>query len=342
MSHWGATVITNLLSAIPFIGTDLVPFKPILPLYFIYIYIFIFILYIDFFFKNINLNDDISIARSKAAVKLDKEINISSYKKEDINLILLYKFIGFIDGDGYIRVTKKKKNIEVDYIYISLIINLNENELNLLNIFNKEFNLGKVYNITPKKGNKLVRLEINKTDFKNILIPLLDKYNIQFLTEVRQKQYLLAKYILNNNIINYNDIKYYKKDIDNYINNNIIKYKFNNLSYFNYWLVGFTMAEGSFYTKKNNDICFQLKQKYNFELFYDIKKVFSINKGISINKDKYIQLTISSKKDIQKVISFFSQDNYLLLGYKNIEFNKWLLDLKSSNRYKNLYIKFKI
>lgn len=26
MSHWGATVITNLLSAIPFIGNDIVPF----------------------------------------------------------------------------------------------------------------------------------------------------------------------------------------------------------------------------------------------------------------------------------------------------------------------------
>ena len=39
MSHWGATVITNLFSAIPFVGQDLVPFNIVLPLYLLYIYI---------------------------------------------------------------------------------------------------------------------------------------------------------------------------------------------------------------------------------------------------------------------------------------------------------------
>ena len=82
------------------------------------------------------------------------------------------------------------------------------------------------------------------------------------------------------------------------------------------------MAEGSFLKLKNNDFSFQLKQKYNFELFNNIKKVFLINKGISINKDKYIHLNISSKKDIQKVINFFNNDDYRLLGYKLIQYNK--------------------
>lgn len=80
------------------------------------------------------------------------------------------------------------------------------------------------------------------------------------------------------------------------------------------------MAEGSFVKKNNQDMCFQLKQKYNFELFNCIKTVFNINKGISINKDKYIQLCMSSKKDIQKVIDFFN--NHQLLGYKLIQYNK--------------------
>lgn len=408
MSHWGATVITNLLSAIPFIGNDIVPFNLILPLYFIcppvrrvaelssafiYINLYLTILYnnskpankvgsraklgYDYYINNISILSYITCQKIYTfLVKFkdipEEEINnetgsvalLDHYKPAqgagirptggpkkdisiiDINLILLYKFIGFIDGDGYIRVTKKSKYKDdiwiIDYIYISLVINLNENELDLLNKFNTELKLGKVYYITPKKGNKLARLEINKTDIKNILIPLLDHYKIQFLTETRQRQYLLAKFILNNNIIKYNDINKYQNDINNYINNNLIKYKFNKLSYFNYWLVGFTMAEGSFLKKRNKDICFQLKQKYNFELFNNIKKVFNINKGISINKDKYIQLSISSKKDIQKVIYFFNDDNNHLLGYKNIQYKKWLLDLKSNNRYKNLYINSKI
>lgn len=335
MSHWGATVITNLLSAIPFIGGDIVPFTQFLPLYLIFIYII--------FICDNNNHDLVKHNNNKTL----KNINITeTINKSSIDPILLYKFIGFIDGDGYIRVTKRLKKIpgkgEIDYISISLVINLNENDLDLLNKFKSELNLGQVYNITPKKGNKLARLEISKRDIKNILIPLLDYYDIKFLTEIRQKQYLLLKYIINNNLTYYSDINKHSNEINNYINSNIITNKFNELHYFEYWLVGFTMAEGSFYVKKNNDICFQLKQKYNFELFNCIKKVFEINKGISINKDKYIQLTISSKKDIQNVILFFNYEGYNLLGNKLIQYNKWLLDLKGSNRYKDLYINIKI
>jgi hypothetical protein len=35
-------------------------------------------------------------------------------------------------------------------------------------------------------------------------------------------------------------------NINEYIKNNIIEYKFNELNYINNWLVGFTIAEGSF------------------------------------------------------------------------------------------------
>lgn len=80
------------------------------------------------------------------------------------------------------------------------------------------------------------------------------------------------------------------------------------------------MAEGSFCSKNNKDMCFQLKQKYNFNLFNSIKKILNLNKCISINKNKYIQLSVSSVKDIQKIIIFF--DSYKLLGYKYIQYNK--------------------
>lgn len=379
MSHWGATVITNLLSAIPFIGQDIVPLTLFLPLYLIWglkmcicliISICSFIFILLYFISNYPLiQEKIKIYLSSREYSSNQKCDNTSsaqpgeYKGVTLtnkNKILLYKFIGFIDGDGYIRVTKKSKlnkdNKIINYIYISLVINLNEKEFDLLNIFNalphpqpsvgdaegsplatpgnSKFNLGNVYYVTPKKGNKLVRLEINKTNIKNILIPLLDNNNIQFLTKTRQEQYLLVKYIFNNNLTNYEDIDKHKNNINNYIDNNIIKFNFNKLDYFKYWLVGFTMAEGSFVKKNNQDMCFQLKQKYNFELFNSIKTVFNINKGISINKDKYIQLCMSSKKDIQKVIDFFSE--YQLLGYKLLQYNKWLLDLKSSNRYKYL------
>lgn len=103
--------------------------------------------------------------------------------------------------------------------------------------------MGNVYSITPKKGNKIARLEINKTDIFNILIPLLDHYNYSFLTEQRQNQYLKVKYIKNNKIKFYEDILendllnlYIKnnKIISNLDSNDIKLYNnLINLSYFN-------------------------------------------------------------------------------------------------------------
>ena len=324
-----ATVITNLFSAIPFIGKDLVPFFILSPLYIIFI-------------SNIKNKSNNKIIKDDKIIE-NKIIENKSLKDKysDDKLNLLFKFIGFIDGDGYIRVTKKNKIYKekiIEYIYISLIIKSNDNDLDLLKHVHSELHLGKVYNITPKHGrNKLARLEINKTDLKNIFLPLLNKYNIQFLTIKRQKQFLLMKYIMDNNIIYYKDIINNNK-LNNYINNNLIKYNFHNLYYFNNWLVGFTIAEGSFIKKNNQskDMCFQLKQKYNFNLFNSIKTKLNLNKCLSINKGKYIQLSVSSKKDIEKIIIFFEENK--LLGYKLIQYKKWLLDLQINNRYKNINI----
>lgn len=359
MSHWGATVITNLLSAIPFIGNDIVPLFVILPLYFYFIFYFIYNIFIFLLIKN---NKSLSLYKNEINSSIINKLpglipgDLSSFQedklesssiKEDyknknfIDRNLLELIVGFIDGDGYFRVTKKlKKENNIIYIYISLIINLNKNELELLQYFQKHLNIGKVNYITPKKGNKLVRWEINKSDIFNILEPLLNNYNIKFLTEKRQEQFLLIKYIKNNNLYLWNDLHSRKVNINKYIKNNKIENNFNKLDYFNNWLVGFTMAEGSFLVKRNKDICFQLKQKYNFNLFNDISKLFNITRKLDINKNKYIQFSVSSIKDIQNIINFFSfSNNHPLLGNKLISYNKWLLSIKKSSRYKNCIIK---
>ena len=66
------------------------------------------------------------------------------------------------------------------------------------------------------------------------------------------------------------------------------------------------MSEGSFFVKKNDDCCFQLKQRIHINLFEAFKLVFETNRKIETEKELYNQISVSSKSDIQKVINFFS------------------------------------
>ena len=97
------------------------------------------------------------------------------------------------------------------------------------------------------------------------------------------------------------------------------------------------MSEGSFFMKKNNDGCFQLKQRIHINLFEAFKLVFSTNRKIETEKGLYNHFGVSSKKDVQKVIDFFSFSGlHPLVGLKGIQYIKWLNSLRESNRYKDL------
>ena len=90
-----ATVITNLLSAIPFIGADIVPLILLITLYYIY-----------------NINSINSSNKKDTSININLNNGVEKVKTEEFNKEfsgLLSLIVGFIDGDGYIRVTKKKK-----------------------------------------------------------------------------------------------------------------------------------------------------------------------------------------------------------------------------------------
>lgn len=97
------------------------------------------------------------------------------------------------------------------------------------------------------------------------------------------------------------------------------------------------MSEGSFFVKNNNDGCFQLKQRLHTNLFEAFKLVFNTNRKVSVDKGLYNQFAVSSIKDIQTVINFFSYSgHHPLVGLKNIQYLKWLINLRNSARYANL------
>jgi len=101
--------------------------------------------------------------------------------------------------------------------------------------------------------------------------------------------------------------------------------------------VGFTVAEGSFFIKSNNDGCFQIKHKMHYELFEAFKLVFNTERKITIDKLNNSQFGVSSKEDIQKVINFFSFSGlHPLVGAKLNSYSIWITNLSNSTRYKNL------
>jgi hypothetical protein len=110
--------------------------------------------------------------------------------------------VGLIDGDGYISITKTKKN----FIKICLVISLHINDISTLNYLQSVLKIGKIRTY-PKLGNKNVcKLVINKTDLQVYLFPLLIYHNMYFLTKVRSEQYNKALYIMKNDIKFFSDI----------------------------------------------------------------------------------------------------------------------------------------
>ena len=312
-----ATVITNLLSAIPVFGQDLVEST----------YVTGCLIYEGNILPLLATIGTVSTQALKKGrkIRLDKEEYLS----------IPYQFIAFlvglIDGDGYISITKTTKG----FITIRLVICLNLEDISSLEYIYSVLKIGKIQKYRDIK-NPICKLTINKTDLQEIIFPLLLHHNIFFLTESRRAQFDLAMFILKNEIKHYNQISQIK-EIPTIFELPKTALEYLSLAFFKNWLVGFTNAEGSFCIKKNNDGCFQLKQRIHLQLFEAFKLLFNTKRNNSIEMDRYIQFSVSSKTDIQTVINFFSFSGlHPLIGLKNIQYFKWLKSLQNSIRYKNL------
>ena len=322
-----ATVITNLLSAIPVFGQDLVEL------------IYYFVKELLFIFSN---EDFIYNQSAKAvlptigivspqALKKGKQLRLDKNEYLSIPYQFISFLVGLIDGDGYIQITKTTKG----FIAIKLVIGLGLDDLSTLEYIHSVLKLGKI-TIYRDIKNPTCKLIINKTDLQEVVFPLLIHHNIFFLTNSRRNQFDLAMHIFKSNL------KYFE-NIPN-INEISSIFKFSEsaldylkLKFFKNWVVGFTNAEGSFLMKSNKDGCFQLKQRTHNQLFEAFKLLFFTKRNIGIEKDRFVQFSVSSKSDIQKVIDFFSFSGlHPLIGLKNIQYFIWLTNLQNSDRYKNL------
>jgi LAGLIDADG endonuclease len=345
-----ATVITNLLSAIPIFGQDIVEL----------IYITNIYTYFDIpaaaqlqcsIFGNLLLPTVGTI--SPHALKKGKKTRLDKNEYLSIPYQFIAFLVGLIDGDGYIQIARTTRG----FIAIKLVITLSLEDISTLEYIHSVLKMGKItiYKANAKnQATEYCKITINQTELQEVIFPLLLHHNIFFLTETRRDQFDKAMFIFKNDIKFYDQIPSRSssaREITNgvacsYIATAVILTKFKlpltaedyiKLYFFKNWLVGFTNAEGSFLMKKNNDGCFQLKQRIHKDLFLAFKLFFNTNRNIYIEKDKFAQFAISSKADIQKVIDFFSfSGTHPLIGLKRIQYLKWLNNLQNSSRYKNL------
>lgn len=186
-----------------------------------------------------------------------------------------------------------------------------------------------------KDGSSTVKLIFSRTELQELLFPLFLHHGLFFLTSTRRTQFELAVYVFSNNITRFDMIPSFIPTSSVLCTLPLLAIDYLSLNFFRFWIVGFTIAEGSFLVKMNNDACFQLKQRIQTNLFEAIKLVFNTNRKITIEHDLYMQLSVSSKRDIQTVLDFFSTRN-TLMGHKLVQYNEWILKLKASSRYNNL------
>lgn len=94
-----ATVITNLMSAIPWIGQDIVESKNIAEYYLTIMYT------ISCALPTIGIISQHALKKHNKKIRLDKKEHIS------IPPSFIAFLVGLIDGDGYIQITRTTKDL---------------------------------------------------------------------------------------------------------------------------------------------------------------------------------------------------------------------------------------
>lgn len=293
MSLWGATVITNLISAVPWIGQDIVESKIItliinlcfIAILFSIVVVYYYILLLVNFSSNlptIGVIHQNALKKSNKALRLDKQEYIS------IPSSFLAFLAGLVDGDGYIQVTKTSKG----FIAIKLVISLHLEDLSTLEYIHSVLKIGKI-NIYKDLRSPTCKLVINKTDLQEILFPLLMYNNIFFLTNTRADQFNLAMYIFKNDIKMYNQIPENTPAVLE-IPKNPIDYTL--LPFFKNWIVGFTCSSlypGVIEFAKANPLTYK-RVKKDYKKLCSNRESYNTLKGYFLTKQR--EINVMNKK----------------------------------------------
>lgn len=339
MSLWGATVITNLMSAIPWVGQDIVEFlwgglsqllieepnnsdvvqqillnagiSPILVLGYVHI---------------VNMNVKKPKSRGQSAGVRKFSTFEASQRLNAENLSYAY-LVGLFEGHGFFTVSKKGI-----YFQCELGIELSVKDVKLMYKIKDILGVG-IIGFRIINGNSMVSLRVRKKDHLiNKVLPIFDRYP---LFSNKQYDYLRLKNVILSKAILYESIPIYTRPTLPY---NSIE-SIINTPYFSAWLIGFIEAEGCFSVSKlstSSDYfvaSFYISQTNEEILILAIRKYLSLRPKISKDKTISFKLKVSSVRSIGNVIKFIDKAPVKLLGYKKIQYILWIKKLRAIPRY---------
>lgn len=340
MSLWGATVITNLISAIPWIGQDIVEFiwgglytdephcgdvvfkillnagtSPILGFAYGLFLLFWTIICVKIAMTWRQSAGVRSLHTSEASQRLHAEDLTYAY------------IVGLFEGDGFFSITKKGK-----YLTYELGIELSIKDVQLIYKIKALLGIG-VVSFRKRGEVEMVSLRIRvKNHLKNFILPIFDKYP---MFSNKQYDYLRFRSALLSGII-------YSEDLPEYTRSNVPLNSIESIiekSYFSAWLVGFIEAEGCFSIyklKKDNDYLvasFDIAQKDGDILIKAISKYLSFTTAVCLDKYNCSRLKVTSVRSIENTIKFLYRAPVKLLGNKRLQYLLWIKQLRTISRY---------
>lgn len=333
-----ATVITNLLSAIPIFGKDIVELiwgglKTVEPQYgdvllkillnagnspnlgFAYdlFLIIISIIYVKIARTWRESAGVRSISTSEASQRLDAGDLTYAY------------LVGLFEGDGFFSITKNGK-----YLTYVLGIELSIRDVQLIYKIKSLLGVGAV-SFRKRNNIEMVTLRIRDKDhLKKIIIPIFDKYP---MFSNKQYDYFRFKNALLSNITYSSELPEYSRSNESL---NTVESIINTF-YFPAWLVGFIEAEGCFSVYKQKDdyfICsFDISQTGNEIIISAIRKYLSFTTQIYLDKTNCYKLKVTSVRSIENVIKFLNKAPIKLLGNKKLQYLLWIKQLRTIPRY---------
>jgi len=364
-----ATVITNLMSAIPWIGQDIVEFlwggfsqllieepnnsdvvqqillnagiSPILVLGYVSV-------------VNIGVKKPKSRGQSAGVRELSTLEASQRLNAKNLNYAYL---VGLFQGDGIFTVTKKGK-----YFKCELGIELSIKDVQLIYKIKDLLGVG-IVGFRERKGISMVYLRVRKKNHLiNNVLPIFDKYP---LFSNKHFDYLWFRNVILSNVVLYEDIpKYTRSNIPF----NSIEYILN-APYFSAWLVGFIEAQGCFSvyklpqescprpSKVGQDVgkattgagfagprglgkaedyfvaSFDVSQTNGEILILAIRKYLSLTPQVYKDKTNNFKLKVTSVRSIENVIKFINEAPVKLLGNKKLQYLLWIKNLRTIPRY---------